>query len=305
MVNTSFKKDVINTILYFDVFNYPLTAEELYEHHTAGLSFDIFKQHLNELITENKLNYSDSYYFSPLASKTNIERRIAGNKMAIQNMSEAIKWSKKINKFPFVRSINLSGSIAKNYFDRDSDLDYFIITKANRLWICRTLIILYYKILSKENRKKLCTNYFVDETALELIDKNLFTATELSYLVPIVNLPLSQKLIEKNNWVKNYIENKSLVEKYVIDDKNSILKNLTEIILDNKLGNVLDDFLLRITIKRWRKKFPDLMEEDFELQFRSKKSVCKRHTKGFQNKVLHLLKNKQTEFENLYNISLR
>ncbi len=76
-------------------------------------------------------------------------------------------------------------------------------------------------------------------------------------------------------------------------------------LLDNKLGNFLDDFLLRITMKRWRKKFPDLMEEDFELQFRSKKGVCKRHTKGFQNKVLHALEIKQIEFENLHNISLR
>ncbi len=292
-------------MLYFDVFSYPLLEEELYQHHRGTLDFEEYKIILTELVEEKKLNFDAPFYFSPLSNSLDIQRRRVGNKMALAKMPEAVKWSKIINRFPFVRSVNLSGSIAKNYFDENSDIDYFIVTKANRLWICRSLIVLYWKLLSKENKKKLCTNYFVDETALELLDKNLFTAIELSYLVPIINVSLTHQLLEKNAWVKNYVENKSLVETHVTIDKTTFLKALIEKLLDNPVGNLLDNLFLKITIKRWRKKFPDLMEEDFELQFRSRKNVCKRHTKGFQNKVLKLLENKQIEFENIFNESLR
>ena len=45
--------------------------------------------------------------------------------------------------------------------------------------------------------------------------------------------------------------------------------------------------------------------EDFELQFRSRKDVCKRHTHGFQNKILVLWKEKTAEFEKRFQIRLK
>lgn len=74
--------------------------------------------------------------------------------------------------------------------------------------------------------------------------------------------------------------------------------------LGGKMGNWLDNVLLKQTLKRWRKKYPDMSQEDFELQFRSRKNVCKRHTKGFQHRVLSTWQEKQIEFEQQFNMSL-
>jgi hypothetical protein len=41
-----------------------------------------------------------------------------------------------------------------------------------------------------------------------------------------------------------------------------------------------------------------MKDEDFELQFRSRKHVCKRHEHGYQGKVLNLFNQKIKEFEN-------
>jgi len=60
-----------------------------------------------------------------------------------------------------------------------------------------------------------------------------------------------------------------------------------------------------VTLKRWRRKFPELSAEDYELQFRSRKNVCKRHTKGFQKKVLSSLDEKKKFFEQYFSVSLR
>ena len=79
--------------------------------------------------------------------------------------------TKFISKFPYVRAILLSGSISKGYMDKDSDVDYFIITQPNRLWVTRLLLMLFKKIFLFNSRKVFCINYFVDSEKLEIEEK--------------------------------------------------------------------------------------------------------------------------------------
>ena len=44
--------------------------------------------------------------------------------------------------------------------------------------------------------------------------------------------------------------------------------------------------------------------EDFDLQFRSKKHVCKYHSKGHQNKVLTIWQEKIKIFERKFDVEL-
>ena len=67
--------------------------------------------------------------------------------MAKEIMPKALKTSNFIAKFPYIECVSLSGALSKGYYDDDDgDFDFFIITKPNRLWIARTLLILYKKI---------------------------------------------------------------------------------------------------------------------------------------------------------------
>lgn len=259
---------------------------------------------LKETVEDVALKTDGFYYFSPLANANNTLKRKEGNKMAADMMPIAVKWGKRLFQFPYVRSISLSGSLSKNYFDQHSDIDFFVVTKKNRLWICRTLLILYWKLSSSENKKKFCTNYFVDETVLEWEEKNRFTAIELNYLVPIVNSDGANKIIAKNDWIRNYVNNKSLNINFEIKTNTHPIKQLIEFFLNNLVGNFLENLLLRKTLERWRKKYPDLNKEDFELQFRSRKNVCKRHTKGFQNKVILLFNEKLKTYQAQLGIQL-
>jgi hypothetical protein len=298
------RNGIIKTILYFDIFTYPLTEAELYQHHGSNLSIEAFRNILHELVNEGLLKTREDFYFSPHTDEEALKKRLNGNRMAAEMMPVARKWSKIIHSFPFVRSVNLSGSLSKNYYDKHSDIDYFIITKTNRLWICRTLLSICWKLLSAKNKKNFCTNYFVDETVLEMGDKNQFVAIELSYLLPIINGDAAQTLLSSNEWVKKYVENKTLNREFETDAPRFKLKTIFEKLLDNKFGDMLDNYLLRITTVHWRKKYPEMAAEDFELQFRSRKNVCKRHTKGFQNKVLLKWHEKKRQYEKLHSLNL-
>jgi hypothetical protein len=76
--------------------------------------------------------------------------------------------------------------LSKNFADERADIDYFVVTKANRLWIARTLMHLFKKLTFLVGKQHyFCMNYFVDEEALTIQEKNLFTAVEVATLIPV------------------------------------------------------------------------------------------------------------------------
>lgn len=291
--------EIIKALLYFDVFKYPLTRDELFENSAINISRPQFNKELEDLLSKKLIKEEEGFISSLERTSSDIIRRLKGNDGASKILPTALKYSRKIAKFPFVDSVCISGSLSKNYFDDSSDLDYFIITSPNRLWLCRTFLILYYKLLPAKKKKMLCTNYFVTSDSLGIPDVNAFTSTELAYLIPTINYQAYKNLLQKNSWYKNWYPNKSeMPDINCVDSPKSIIKSVTEKLLKGKLGDSIDNYLLNLTLKRWRKKFPEYSDADFELQFRSRKDVCKRHTKGFQNKVLVLWEQKLNTFGN-------
>ena len=74
-----------------------------------------------------------------------VERRKLGAIKAAKILKKAKHISNFISQFPFVEAVSLSGSISKGYFGKGDDIDYFIITSPNRVWLTRTLLILFKK----------------------------------------------------------------------------------------------------------------------------------------------------------------
>ncbi|MEZ5195381.1 MAG: hypothetical protein R2764_02960 [Bacteroidales bacterium] len=86
-------------------------------------------------------------------------------------MLKAKRFSTFISNFPYVRGISLSGSLSKGYIGDDPDIDYFIITKENRLWLSCTMLIAFKKIFLFNSCKYFCVNYFIDTNNLEIEEK--------------------------------------------------------------------------------------------------------------------------------------
>ena len=131
-------------MLYFDVFNYPLSKDELYQNSAITISCEAFERELKELLNQGFLKEDDGFILSLDRSKHDLNKRLKGNEGAKRIMNTALRYSHKIASFPFVEGLALSGSISKNYFDKDGDIDFFVVTKPNRLWICRTLLMLRF-----------------------------------------------------------------------------------------------------------------------------------------------------------------
>jgi hypothetical protein len=191
-----------------------------------------------------------------------------------------------------VRGIAISGSLSKGVMHDDGDIDYFIITAPERLWICRSILILFKKVFLLNSKKYFCVNYFVDENNLKIIDENIFTAIEINYLLPVFNEPLIQKLKVENEWAKSYFPYFSHPIQLDLDSSKKKKYKGIELLFNNKLANYFDLWLMKLTFKRWRKKFSHFKEAKFELTMRTNRGISKHHPQDFQNKVLEKLKNK-------------
>ena len=216
-----------------------------------------------------------------------IQNRKTNEERAEKSAKKIKRYSKLISSFPFVENVCISGSFSKGILTSDGDIDYFIICQPNRLWLCRTLLILYKKIFLLNSKKYFCVNYFIDTDTLVIPDKNIYTATEIATLIPINNITLFNRFINENLWVYEQFPNikENRTTSYFNNTKNKI-SQIIEKCLGGKLGNKLDDYFLKLTLKTWKKRFPHFNTLDFELNMRSKKSVSKHHPQGFQTKVL-------------------
>lgn len=275
---------IVKALLYFDIFDYPLLFEEIKEYNnTEAAEVDLTKA-LDELVKNKSLCFQDGFYFLPEKHEI-VGRRKDGNQLAEKYFKIAMRVSRFISYFPFVRCVCISGTLSKNYFDKNSDIDYFIITAPNRLWLCRTMLVLFKKTVLLNSKKYFCVNYFVDTENLEIPDKNIFTATELVHVRPTYNSEVYNKFMANNNWVKTYYPYKT-ASADVLPASNNPLKKALENIFNSRWGEILDKWCFRLTIKHQKRKFPEFNEEEFDLNLRSRKNVSKHHPQGFQFKVL-------------------
>ena len=299
------KKSIIRTLAYYDIFSYPLTADEIYysldENHTTPeeVKKELESLHSNQLIQfKGKfylLNNDDSY----------IRRREAGNELAVKRLKTARRVSGFISRFPFIRGILLSGSISKGFMEEDSDIDYFVITHPNRVWFSRLMLMLFKKIFLLNSKRIFCINYFVDSENMEIQEKNIFTATELVTLLPTFGRDIYEELYKKNTWVKQFFPNYPKRDiREVLDRKNGVIKSLLERILGSKLGDKIDDFAMALFDKFNKTKYKDYDKEEFKIAFKSSKKESKHHPKFFQKKVLQEFEKKIKSLEERLNLSL-
>jgi hypothetical protein len=287
---------VLHTMMYFDVFRHPLTTDEIRRNcQWRGCTLSETAAALEDLQQKGFVAEEEGYWF--IRGKNNlVQLRREREERAAHFLRKAKKYASFISGFPFVRGVYISGSLSKGTMDPNGDIDYFIITAPRRLWVARSLLVLFKKIFLLNSRKYFCVNYFIDTEQLAIPDRNLFVATEINFIRPMSNGTLYSDFMRSNHWVELFYPNsvKHAADK-IPEPRNGRMKRTLEKILQGNLGEWLDDRLLRITLNRWKKKFPYVAGQDFEVDFRSRRHVSKHHPQGFQRRVSTELERRRLE----------
>lgn len=284
---STLSEGIIKALLYYDLFDYPLTPDEIFKTLPSNHVTRHDVQRELDVLVKQTLVYKLGNFFSVQSNPVLEIKRIQGNLLAGKHLQIATRKAQVISRFPFVRSVMVSGSLSKGYADEKSDIDFFVITQPGRLWIARSLLALYRRLAYFNSRRYFCINYFIDEEHLEIEEKNLFTATELTTLVPLYGLTEHQELMHSNEWVRNFLPNYQPRLADVETPSRPALKQLAERLINFCFPNKLDNLLMGLALRRWKKLYgQSLGGEEFKLAFKSRRSVSKSHPLGYQNKII-------------------
>lgn len=194
---------VFHTLAYADVFDYPLTASEVYCYLTSTkASFE----EVSRALADEALFGRSGEYFTLRGREHIVEIRKRRAEIAARLWIKARRYGRIIAMLPFVRMVAVTGSLAMNNTDEGKDVDYMIVTAPNYLWTCRALSLLVAQFAKLEG-VNLCPNYIVTTNALELKERSLYVAHELAQMIPLSGLKIYAEMCRLNDWITDYLPN--------------------------------------------------------------------------------------------------
>ncbi len=197
---------LLETLAYADVFDYPLTAAQAHRYLiglpatrrqvAAGLAAGV---------AAGRIGRRGSFFFLP-GREHSIDQRARRASAAERLWPAALHYGRWLARLPFVRMVALTGALAMHNAEADADLDYFLVSEPRRLWMCRAMAILAVR-LAAQRGIELCPNYLITTRALSLSQQDLYTAHELTQMVPIAGSDIYTQMRSVNRWVDDFLPN--------------------------------------------------------------------------------------------------
>lgn len=302
-----FSESILKVVAYFDMFNYPITMEEIRHFLDQPVRDRELESAIKHLLDKQMIWQLGRFYSlrnDPLLE----QRRLEGNMLAVKQLKLAMRISRFISWFPYVRGVGISGSLSKNFAYKGSDFDFFIITAADRLWIARCFLHVFVKLFYIAGLGRLCClNYYIDQQELEIREKNIFTATEGVTLLPAHGKQAFQNFFSANQWLYEYLPNSCFRKTPKKEISSWVVKRGVEWILNNKVGNSIDSWLLKLFTRRWNRFFAKnkITPTGFRLGgLLTDKHFCKPIPNHYQQKILNGLQERVAEVKARYTVMM-
>ncbi|OGH92800.1 MAG: hypothetical protein A2534_02200 [Candidatus Magasanikbacteria bacterium RIFOXYD2_FULL_39_9] len=267
----SLRQSILSTLAYFDLSQFPLTKEELFvflwEPPTVNYA-DFLELLQTDSFVNGNFETKNGYYFLPGRQElVEIRRRrliISEKKLKIARRALRI-----IRSVPFLKAVFVCNTVASEQASIDSDIDFFIVTAKNRIWITRlfvTFLLGLFRLRRVKNRvkDKICLSFYVTEEALDLskfrvIDDDVHFAFWINQMLPAYDPDnFYAKFLEANSWTKKYLPNinSSSASSYIFRITNSklgkIWKSAWEKMWEGSYGSLINEEAKKIQISKMK-----------------------------------------------------
>jgi len=261
------EKSILATIIYFDIFDYPLTSLELYKYLLLPKGAPIqtnlleIKQLLEtSSLLKKRIQTQQGFYFFQGRENIIVTRK-ERYKIAERKFLRAKKYLSLISKLPFVEMICICNSLSYSNSREQSDIDLAIFCRAKTIWLTRFLAVSLMEILgqrpSEQNLKnKICLSFYLTDDNLNL-ENYQSECPDIHFIYwQSQFLPIYQKqnldFYKKNFWCKKYIpyqiqptaNARRLIRKSVKDIKG--IKDKEKKPLGNYFNQLAKNYQLRI-----------------------------------------------------------
>ena len=198
---------ILDTLIYADLFDYPLTLAELarYLIGVPATPAEIAAVLATHPGVAPAVSRHGSYYClrgrEPVVA---IRAARAGVSTAL--WPRARRYARLLRHFPFVRMIAVTGALAVDNVGANADIDLLVICTPGRVWICRRLLTLAVRAIRLRG-DEICPNFILAADNLALAQQDLFTAHELAQMRPLAGYALYQTMLARNGWMRNFLPN--------------------------------------------------------------------------------------------------
>ncbi len=279
---------IVRTVTYANLFDYPLTVGEVHRY----LEVPATQAQIEALIDNGSwprdcLSYREGF-FTLTGREAIIAVRREREARARLLWPRALAYARLLASVPFVRMVALTGSLAVNNPDERSDFDYFIVTAADRLWLCRAFIVAMVRWIARRG-DVICPNYLLSERTLALEPRNLFVARELVQMVPLYGLDVYARLRQVNAWSQAFLPNADgpptcpvCPHPAGIPAFSRFGRGMAELVLRLPPVGRLERWEMRRKVRKLRRLYPDHSEAIFSA------NCCKGHFDGHARRIISL-----------------
>lgn len=289
------KKSIFAALAFFDIFDYPLTLEEIQKYlYKSNLKISLNK--IKEILNKSS-NISERNGLFFLKGRENIcdsllERRAYYEKF-LKKIKKYCKFFKIIPFLRFVSLCNIMGAPKK-----ESDIDLFIVAKSNRLFIVRILVTLLFHLFGIRRHKskisgRFCLSFYITDHRLNL--SKIFIKPEdpyMYYWLRTMRLIFGDEKLYREFLLTNGVVLSDWNLSSLIEDNGFFLKNIRKIfekILSGKSGDFFEKKLGSWQKKRAFKKQKKLEPNNGVI---ISDDMLKFHDKDRRRLFLNLWKNK-------------
>lgn len=287
------KEAIITTLLYGDIFSFPLTKDELWNFLLTEnkITQGVFEKSLT-LLSKDIVSHN-GYYCLPGREEI-IAKREKNLPEVSKKMQRARQIAGKLAVIPTITFIGISGGLAVGNVTHDDDIDFFIIVKKNTLFVSRFLILLFLEFLGvrrsrnqKNTANTICVNLLIDETSLlwQKDQHDAYTAREIAQVRPLfARGNMYQRFLKANSWIHEYVPNVRFPDSYIVKEQENILTKVFEKLFFHTLSEYFFRVLQMSFIKRHQTKET------------ATKHVLAFHPNDYRTKALKQLRLKARQF---------
>ena len=256
MFLNTLEKSILRTLAYFNLSSYPLTSNEIWQflHNQIVNDLKNILDALESLKNKNLINEKFGYYFLSGQEEIVEKRRtqLVISELKLKKARQAVRF---IRGVPFLKAVFICNTVSAGTAANNSDVDFFVITEKNRLYIVRffTNLILRLFGLRTYGRKtadRICLSFFIDDQNLNLeklkaLKEDIHFAYWIAQMVPIYD-PQNyfKKFLSANYWIKEYLPNFSFQTQYqtlVLENKFlSIWQKIWQVMWQGAYGNLIE-----------------------------------------------------------------
>ncbi len=195
--------------------NFPFTVEEVADYFLPKVN--ITGEQLRSMIIEGNFrdipfDVRDGYLITRVTQSES--SRLEREQMSAAKLDSASRFARLLKRsVPFIRTVAVTGSVAYGSADRWDDIDLFIVTERNRLWLTAFMTLVLVRLnkmlgLRPSHLSPFCLSYVHDEegfaTESQKNRTNPLFARELLKAKPIAGADQYRKILENNDWVGGF-----------------------------------------------------------------------------------------------------